>query len=76
MTDNDQARFKPLYQSMQRALKLQGKTPATVSAYLRGIRRAADYFDHCPDDLTAEELKDYFASLLETHSWSTIKLDR
>jgi integrase len=49
---------------------------ATISAYQRGIRRAADYFDRCPDDLTAEELKDYFASLLETHSWSTIKLDR
>ena len=76
MTDNDQERFKPLYEAMQRALKLQGKAPATISAYLRAVRRAADYFDRCPDDLTAEELKDYFASLLETHSWSTIKLDR
>jgi len=76
MTDNDQERFKPLYEAMQRALKLQGKAPATISAYLRAVRRAADYFDRCPDDLTAEELKDYFASLLETHSWSTIKSDR
>ena len=36
----------------------------------------ADFFDRCPDDLAAAELKTYFASLLETHSWSTVKLDR
>jgi len=72
----EQARFNPLYKAMQRALKLQGKAHATQDAYCRAVRRAADYFDRCPDDLTAEELKCYFADLLETHSWSTIKLDR
>jgi integrase len=72
----EQARFNPLYESMQRALKLQGVAAATFSAYSRAVRRTAKYFDRCPDDLTAEELKDYFASLLDTHSWSTVKLDR
>jgi len=72
----EQARFNPLYESMQRALKLQGKAKATQDAYSRAVRRTANYFDRCPDDLTAEELREYFADLLETHSWSTIKLDR
>ena len=31
----------------------------------------------CPDGrLTKDHLKQYFADLLKTHSWSTIKLDR
>ncbi len=76
MTSIEQASFTPLYESMQRALKLQGMAKATIDAYSRAVRRTADYFDRCPVDLTAEELKEYFASLLETHSWSTIKLDR
>jgi len=72
----EQARFSPLFESMQRALKLQGKAKATKDAYSRAVRRTAAYFDRCPDDLSAEELRKYFADLLETHSWSTIKLDR
>ncbi len=72
----EQARFTPLYEALLRALNLQGKAEATIDAYSRAIRRVAGYFDRCPDDLTAEELKEYFAQLLETHSWSTIKLDR
>jgi len=72
----EQARFNPLYESMQRALKLQGKAKATKQAYCRAVRRSAEYFDRCPDDFSAEELRTYFANLLETHSWSTIKLDR
>ena len=72
----EQARFTPLYEALLRALNLQGKAKATIDAYSRAIRRVAGYFDRCPDDLTAEELKEYFAQLLETHSWSTIKLDR
>ncbi len=76
MNATEQARLKPLVESMQRALKLQGKAKATKDAYCRAVRRTSEYFDRCPDDLSAEELREYFASLLETHSWSTIKLDR
>ena len=76
MNATEQARLKPLVESMQRALKLQGKAEATKDAYCRAVRRTCEYFDRCPDDLSAEELREYFASLLETHSWSTIKLDR
>lgn len=76
MNATEQARLKPLVESMQRALKLQGKAEATKDAYCRAVRRTCEYFDRCPDDLSAEELRTYFADLLKTHSWSTIKLDR
>ena len=76
MNSTEQMRFTRLYEAMQRALNLQGKAAATIEAYSRAIRRVTDYFDRCPEDLTAEELKAYFAQLLETHSWSTVKLDR
>ncbi len=72
----EQARFDALYATMQRALPLQGKAEKTVEAYARAVRRSADFCKRCPDDLTAEELQTYFAALLKSHSWSTVKLDR
>jgi integrase len=76
MNATEQTRFKPLYTAMLRALQLQGKAEKSVEAYARAIRRSADFFDCCPDDLTAEDLQTYFAALLKSHSWSTVKLDR
>ena len=76
MNATEQTRFKPLYTAMLRALQLQGKAEKTVDAYARAIRRSAEFFDRCPDDLTAEDLQIYFAALLKSHSWSTVKLDR
>jgi site-specific recombinase XerD len=76
MNSIEQARFTPLYQQMQQALLLQGKRPKTIEAYSRGVRRVADYVDRCPDNLTTDELKSYFASLVHSHSWSTVKIDR
>ena len=76
MNPLEQARFNPLYQQMQQALLLQGKRPKTIDAYTRAVRRVAAYVDRCPDNLTATELKSYFAALVASHSWSTVKLDR
>jgi len=76
MNPTEQARFTPLYQQMLQALQLQGKRPKTIQAYARAVRRTADFFDRCPDNVTAQELKRYFASLVQSHSWSTVKLDR
>ncbi len=72
----EQARFDELYEDMQQNLLLQGKRPKTIEGYSRGVRRVAEYFDRCPDKLTAADLKKYFASLVKSHSWSTVKLDR
>ena len=43
---------------------------------MRAVRRIAKYFDRCPDRLSVDDLKDYFSSLVQSHSWSTVKLDR
>jgi site-specific recombinase XerD len=71
-----QKKFDSLYQQHLNALLRQGKAKATIDAYSRALRRIASFFDLCPDELTPAQLKDYFTSLITTHSWSTVKLDR
>jgi integrase len=69
-------RFKKLYQRHLRLLKLQGKSPKTIDAYSRAVRRISEHFDCCPDKLTPEQLEIYFGELVDSHSWSTVKIDR
>jgi len=76
MKQSEEKRFQQLYQRHLRLLKLQGKSPKTIEAYSRAIRRARDHFDCCPDLLTPKQFESYFAQLVETHSWSTVKIDR
>jgi integrase/recombinase XerD len=76
MDFTEQRRFWPLYTKMQQCLVLQGLRPKTVDAYTRAIRRVARHFDRCPDQLSPDDLRDYFAKLVKSHSWSTVKLDR
>jgi len=76
MNSTEQKRFEALFQKLQLNLVLQGLQPKTVEAYGRAVRRAAAFFGCCPDQLTAEDLKDYFTALVKTHSWSTVKVDR
>ena len=76
MNPSDQLRFNTLYQEHLNALSRQGKAPATIDGYSRAVRRITEYFDLCPDQLTQRHLKDYFTRMVQTHSWSTIKIDR
>ena len=76
MKPTEGKRFKKLYKRHLRLLKLQGKSPATIDAYSRAVRRVSDHFDCCPDQLTPDQLETYFAELVDSHSWSTVKLDR
>lgn len=76
MQNDDKARFDRLYQEHLIALKLQGKSKATINSYARAIRRIYTYFNRCPDQLSPQELKLYFADLVDSHSWSTVKVDR
>ncbi len=76
MKPTDANRFKKLYQRHLRLLKLQGKSQKTIDAYARAVRRVSEHFDCCPDQLTPQQLEIYFAGLVETHSWSTVKVDR
>jgi integrase len=40
------------------------------------VRRVVAHFDCLPEALMPDNLKDYFAALVESHSWSTVKIDR
>ena len=76
MNPSEEKRFQKLYQRHLQLLKLQGKSDKTIDAYSRAVRRVSKHFDCCPDTLTHEQLEDYFAALVDSHSWSTVKLDR
>lgn len=76
MTPAEVNRFNTLYQRHLRLLKLQGKSQKTIDAYARAVRRVSEHFDCCPDQLTPEQLEVYFGNLVDTHSWSTVKIDR
>jgi integrase/recombinase XerD len=71
-----QARFDDLYQSYLNELILQGKEPATIDSYSRGLRQVTAFFDTCPDHLTVEQLKIYFLYLATHKSWSMVKIAR
>lgn len=76
MIVEQELKFNHLYQKHLLELKLQGKSKRTIDSYSRAVRRVADYFDRCPDDLVADEFKLYFSDLVDSHSWSTVKIDR
>jgi len=76
MNKKQKAHFDNLYQQHVNALTRQGKSKMTIQAYARAVRRIATFFDRCPDQLSLDDLKDYFTSLISSHSWSTVKIDR
>ncbi len=76
MNKTETKRFDALYQRHLKLLKLQGKSPSTIGNYARAVRRITHHFDCCPDQLTQDQMEDYFSQFLETHSWSTVKVER
>lgn len=76
MKKSELNRFNKFYEHHLRSLKLQGKAENTIDAYSRAVRRVRDYFDCCPDKLKPEQLEKYFSDLVDSHSWSTVKIDR
>lgn len=76
MNNTEKSRFDTLYTKHLTTLKLQGKADKTIEAYARAVRRIATWFEVCPDRLTKDQLNEYFAALIKSHSWSTVKLDR
>ncbi len=76
MNNLDQTRFNQLHKQHINALILQGKSEKTIEMYSRSVRRLSQFFDICPDHLNTEQLKQYFLALVESHSWSTVKVDR
>ena len=69
------ANFKRNYERHLQHLKLKGLQPKTIDAYSRAIRQAGERFEQQIDDLSAQQLTDYFSERLDSHSWSAVKLD-
>lgn len=67
--------FNRNYQLHLKHLRLKGLQPGTIDAYTRAIRRIGAHFEYDLEDLSEAQLTDYFSALLETNSWSTVKLD-
>jgi site-specific recombinase XerD len=75
MTTITDEHFDRQYQTHLKHLKLKGLQPKTIDAYARAIRRLGGYFSNRIDDLSEAQLTDYFSDLIESHSWSAVKLD-
>ena len=67
--------FNKYYDKHGKYLRLKGLQPKTIEAYSRAIRRIGNYFDGQLEKLTQDQLLDYFNDLLNSHSWSAVKLD-
>jgi len=76
MKPTEQKRFDTLYEQHTRGLKLCGYSASTIDVYSRAVRRLASYYDCVPDLLSVEQLEIYFAALVDSHSWSTVTVDR
>ena len=75
MNPHTRTDFDQRYQTHLKHLKLKGLQPKTIDAYSRAIRHMGDYFDYSIDNLSSEQLTDYFSDLVESHSWSAVKHD-
>lgn len=76
MNKVQQDHFDSLYRQHVSALKRQGKAESTIDVYSRALRRISEFFDCPPDNLKREQFEAYFDALVQTHSWSTVKVDR
>jgi site-specific recombinase XerD len=76
MNTVQQKKFDSLYRKHVSALRRQGKAASTIDVYARALRRVTAYWNKCPDTLTLNQLETYFNDLVQSHSWSTVKVDR
>lgn len=65
-----------LYQQHRTTLTLRGLSDKTIDAYARAVRRLLLHFQCCPTQLSTAQLEAYFAQLVASHSWSTVKVER
>ena len=76
MIPTAKSQFEILFQKLLTALKLQGLRPKTIDCYSRALRKTAVYFDYAIEDLSKDQLIDYFSQLVDSRSWSTVKIAR
>jgi integrase/recombinase XerD len=59
MNADELEKFKLLLTAYDQALRLQRMRERTIKTYRHNLWKAAMHFNRCPDDLSAEKLKDY-----------------
>ncbi|MBV1884577.1 MAG: phage integrase N-terminal SAM-like domain-containing protein [Pseudomonadales bacterium] len=47
-----------------------------MDSYSRAVRRITLQLNRWPDQITRKQMEKYFTSLVESHSWSTVTVDR
>jgi len=72
---SEDVKFNRQYEKHLRALKLQGMSERTIECYSRSLRRIYAYFNRAPDKLLVADLEQYFSDLVDSHSWSMVKID-
>ena len=75
ISSDESLKISRRHDKLARALKLHGKAEATTCCYLRSFRRICNYFERVPDYLLVSEFEQYFYDLIDTHSWSAVKVD-
>jgi len=74
MNSGELEKFKKLLAAYEQALRLQRKRERTTETYCQYLWKVAKHFDRCPDDLSAEELKSYFAWMLSRYAPNTVNV--
>lgn len=74
MNSDELAKFTNLLVDYVQALRLQGMRDRTIETYQQYLWKAAKHFQRCPVDLSEDELKSYFLSMLDRYSWSTVNV--
>jgi len=74
MKSTPQDIFEKNYDKLIKRLKLQGFKQKTIDGYSRAVWKIAKSFDFNIDDLSNDRLLDYFSELIDSRSWSTVKV--
>jgi integrase/recombinase XerD len=67
-------KFKQLLNAYDQELRLQRMRERTIETYRHNLWKAAKHFNRCPDDLSADELKSYFALMLGRYAPNTVNV--
>jgi len=74
MNAEELEKFKRLLTAYDQELRLQRMRERTIETYCNNLWKAAKHFNRCPDDLSADELRSYFASMLDRYAPNTVNV--
>jgi len=62
--------MKDYYQKSMRALQLAGMSERTQECYTRAVRQLVDFYSKTPDQISEQELEDYFLHRKNVDKWA------